>query len=178
MRFQTLDLLRAIAIIGVLLRHSRLDYFWMRAGWVGVDLFFVLSGFLVSGLLFNEFKKLQNVNVLCFLIRRGFKIYPCFYFFLALAICFNLFILEKDLHMNELLGEVFFLQNYLGAISEHTWSLAIEEQFYFFIGLSVYLAFKFKLLGNQYLFPCFLLTGLLGVFALRWIFTFYIAARQ
>ena len=56
-RNQSLDVLRCVAILLVLGRH--LDYYplWSKIGWIGVDLFFVLSGFLVSGLLFHEFKE-------------------------------------------------------------------------------------------------------------------------
>lgn len=56
MRDERLDILRAIAVILVLLRHSDLFVVWTRSGWIGVDCFFVLSGFLISGLLFNEYK--------------------------------------------------------------------------------------------------------------------------
>src|SRR5258706_12209135 len=94
-RNQALDILRGIAILIVLGRHlfflptdlpPPADLFfrtWIRCGWAGVDLFFVLSGFLVSGLLFQEFARNGNVAVSRFLIRRGFKIYPAFYVFLV-----------------------------------------------------------------------------------------------
>ena len=61
---------------------------WLRGGWIGVDIFFVLSGFLVSGLLFNEQQRTGLVRVKNFLIRRGFKIYPSFYFLILIsALC-------------------------------------------------------------------------------------------
>jgi peptidoglycan/LPS O-acetylase OafA/YrhL len=50
-------------------------------GWIGVDLFFVLSGFLISGLLFNEYKARSSISFKRFFIRRGLKIYPAFYLF-------------------------------------------------------------------------------------------------
>ena len=56
-RLRELDFLRGIAIILVLLRHQHLFEFTTKMGWIGVDLFFVLSGFLVSGLLFKEYIK-------------------------------------------------------------------------------------------------------------------------
>ena len=59
---------------------------WVNFGWVGVDLFFVLSGFLVSGLLFQEYQRHGKIRVGRFLIRRGFKIYPSFYVFIAAVI--------------------------------------------------------------------------------------------
>ena len=78
-RLRELDFLRGIAILLVLLRHNYLFDFTFKIGWIGVDLFFVLSGFLVSGLLFKEYLKFGNINPSLFLIRRGFKIYPIFY---------------------------------------------------------------------------------------------------
>src|SRR6185503_20062984 len=80
-RLRELDFLRGVAILLVLLRHVDLSSFTTNAGWIGVDLFFVLSGFLVSGLLFKEYIKFGNIRVGLFLIRRGFKIYPIYYIF-------------------------------------------------------------------------------------------------
>ena len=79
-RLQEIDFLRGLAILIVLFRHHWLTSFTFNFGWVGVDLFFVLSGFLVSGLLFSEYKKFGDLKPSRFLARRGFKIYPMFYF--------------------------------------------------------------------------------------------------
>jgi peptidoglycan/LPS O-acetylase OafA/YrhL len=76
-----IDFLRGIAILLVLLRHQYLFTFTSRMGWIGVDLFFVLSGFLVSGLLFKEYVKFGDIKPKLFLIRRGFKIYPIYFLF-------------------------------------------------------------------------------------------------
>src|SRR5438270_7344794 len=98
-RLPGLDLLRGIAVLLVLGRHmwdvppdvqhplGRVLEVWQRGGWVGVDLFFVLSGFLVSGLLFSEYKQFGTVSPGRFLLRRGLKIYPAFYVFLAGTAC-------------------------------------------------------------------------------------------
>ncbi|MBK8952142.1 MAG: acyltransferase [Chitinophagaceae bacterium] len=56
-RLKVLDFLRGIAILLVMFRHAKVSTITTRMGWIGVDLFFVLSGFLVSGLLFSEYKK-------------------------------------------------------------------------------------------------------------------------
>src|SRR5437762_8327462 len=90
MRLRQLDFLRGIAVLLVLFRHDALTEFLYKIGWVGVDLFFVLSGFLVSGLLFSEFIKYGNIKPGLFLIRRGFKIYPLFYTFLLVTVIFTL----------------------------------------------------------------------------------------
>ena len=78
-RLQEIDFLRGLAILIVLFRHHWLTSFTFNFGWAGVDLFFVLSGFLVSGLLFSEYKKFGDLKPFRFLVRRGFKIYPMFF---------------------------------------------------------------------------------------------------
>ena len=114
---------------------------WSTGGWIGVDLFFVLSGFLVSGLLFSEFNRYQKVDLKRFLIRRGFKIYPAFYALILFTI-FVKFVTDQYISKRQLLGEVFFLQNYLGGLWNHTWSLAVEEHFYIGIALLCFFATK------------------------------------
>lgn len=80
-RLREIDFLRGIAIVLVLFRHTFLFRYTITMGWIGVDLFFVLSGFLVSGLLFKEYIKYGYLRPGRFLIRRGFKIYPVYYLF-------------------------------------------------------------------------------------------------
>lgn len=74
---------------------------------MGVDLFFVLRGFLVSGLLFDELAKKGNVRPLRFLIRRGFKIYPAFWLMIALTVAFR-----TSVRPLAVVCELLFLQNY------------------------------------------------------------------
>jgi peptidoglycan/LPS O-acetylase OafA/YrhL len=62
LRNKRLDILRAIAVLLVLGRHGDGPTLWRSAGWVGVDLLFVLSGFLISGLLFSEYKKTGGID--------------------------------------------------------------------------------------------------------------------
>ena len=159
-RLPDLDFLRAVAVFLVLGRHVLLipdnlsdgvSWFlrtWNRCGWIGVDLFFTLSGFLVSGLLFREFFETQKVSSIRFLIRRGLKIYPAFYTFLLISVPFSL---ALDLYarselrafayafpyptVQRIMSESLFVQNYYGYLWGHTWSLAIEEHFY--LGLTV-----------------------------------------
>ena len=76
MRIIGLDVLRGIAILLVLFRHGDYVFFLNKGGWAGVDLFFVLSGFLVSGLLFKEYKKYKTVNFRRFMVRRSVKDNP------------------------------------------------------------------------------------------------------
>lgn len=131
-RLRELDFLRGIAIMLVLFRHQLLFGWLQNMGWIGVDLFFVLSGFLVSGLLFKEYLKYGSIKPFRFLIRRGFKIYPIYYIF-YLPYLFNLIIYTK-INFAWLFSDLFFIQNYTrgwGYAFTPSWSLAIEEHFYF-----------------------------------------------
>jgi len=137
MRNLGLDLLRFLAVFLVIFRHlpggiGRTEALAVlfRGGWIGVDLFFVLSGFLISGLLFREHQKTGKLQVAHFLIRRGFKIYPPFWILLAVTVV-ALAIRRSPTPTRGLVGEILFLENYLGGLLNHTWSLAVEEHFYF-----------------------------------------------
>jgi peptidoglycan/LPS O-acetylase OafA/YrhL len=157
-RILQLDLLRAVAILLVLGRHGVVPenhsgvfhpfaVAWARFGWTGVDLFFVLSGFLIGGLLYEELHQTAGLSLGRFLIRRGFKIWPSYYVFV-------LFLLLDSYWMDPLFpgesaslpGKVFallphmtHLQNYHGPIWLHTWSLAVEEHFYLLFPLLLFL---------------------------------------
>ena len=124
-RSQSLDVLRGIAVLLVLLCHYSP---FLSFGGFGVDLSFVLSGFLISGLLFQEFKATGTINVWRFWVRRGFKIYPPFYTFLLLTSLFLWLITGGVPH--EVVADIFFVQNYFPHLWMHGWSLAVEEHFY------------------------------------------------
>jgi len=136
-RNQSLDVLRGVAILLVLGRHGP-DYFhaWHRFGLMGVDLFFTLSGFLIAGLLFAEYKLYGRIDLKRFFIRRGFKIYPAYYVFLLLLLPFTVHRLR--------LADFVFLQSYLPHFWGHAWSLAIEEHFYLALPLLLILSLKMK----------------------------------
>ena len=137
-----LDLLRLLAVVLVLGRHmepapsewqspirSVIDW-WSTNGGVGVALFFVLSGFLVSGLLFSEYRKHGEISVKRFYVRRAWKIYPAFYFFIAFTYLFCLFALGEKPRDRPIFSEIFFLQSYQYGFWNHTWTLGVEEHFY------------------------------------------------
>ena len=146
-RLLTLDVLRALAIVLVLGHHAalrptdalRTDFrpplrffeVWQLGGWIGVDLFFVLSGFLISGLLFREHQRYGQIRFGRFVLRRGLKLYPAFYVLLATTVVVRLFLDPPPLA--PVLCELFFVQNYGPALWGHTWSLAVEEHFYLFL---------------------------------------------
>lgn len=166
MRKIVLDIVRGIAVILVILRHSSLPdtnpmkYF----GWLGVDLFFVLSGYLISNILFQEYKKTQDVRITRFLIRRSLKIFPPFYFFVGVTLLVYAIHDKLDYRVGQYLAEIFYLQSYLPEIWPHTWSLAVEEQFYLvFAGVMVLLVSKGGLKNKR---------GMIGTLIFLLILTF------
>ncbi|MCC6865629.1 MAG: acyltransferase [Ignavibacteria bacterium] len=172
MRLKHLDFLRGIAVLLVLFRHYALSIVLFNIGWIGVDLFFVLSGFLVSGLLFKEYIKYGNIKPILFLIRRGLKIYPLFYFALILSLIsisvFNYFKWDQNnIFRGGVIAEFLFLQNYFGHIWDHTWSLAVEEHFYFTLILLIFILTKTKTLQNKKLFITLCIAVSLGCLLLR-----------
>lgn len=130
-----LDVVRGIAILLAMGWHfnahetgvAPLDWLlWPgRAfGWAGVDLFFVLSGFLVGRLVMQERQRTGQFDARRFLVRRAFKLWPILYIFLALmalAVPWETFAWQIGTH----------LQNYIRTpVATHLWSLAVEEHFY------------------------------------------------
>lgn len=147
MRNKRLDILRCVAVITVILHHSGESTFFTRVGWTGVDLFFVLSGFLISGLLFSEYKRCHSISFKRFFIRRGLKIYPAFYVFLLLTGIIGELVFHSHPSSRQYLHEVFFLMNYEPGVWDHTWSLAVEEHFYIF--LPIFLFILVRLSSNR-----------------------------
>jgi peptidoglycan/LPS O-acetylase OafA/YrhL len=125
-----------VAILLVLGRH--LDYYplWSKIGWIGVDLFFVLSGFLVPGLLFHEFKEHGRINFRRLVLRRGLKIWPAFYTYILITAALVEFIQYHRagaFPWRQFITTSLFLPNYFPNDSRffaHIWSLAVEEHFY------------------------------------------------
>jgi peptidoglycan/LPS O-acetylase OafA/YrhL len=140
MRNKRLDILRCVAVLLVIAAHSGISAITSRVGWVGVDLFFVLSGFLISGLLYAEYKKRQDISFRRFFIRRGLKIYPAFYVLVAATYAAQHLLWNgAPSPLSSFVREILFVQNYNYGVWTHTWSLAVEEHFY--IGLALLLLF-------------------------------------
>jgi peptidoglycan/LPS O-acetylase OafA/YrhL len=149
-RTPTLDILRAVAVILVFSRHSGVFPVLSQIGWAGVDLFFVLSGFLVSGLLFREYQVSQRVHPGRFLMRRGFKIYPQFYVLIATTVIVDVW-LGQPVPGRQLASELVFLQSYFPGLWGHAWSLAVEEHFYLLLAAAVALLAR---RGRMQSLPC------------------------
>jgi peptidoglycan/LPS O-acetylase OafA/YrhL len=175
-RNQTLDVLRGAAILLVLGDHSPYYVTWARAGWTGVPLFFVLSGFLISGLLFGEYKEFGSINIARFFLRRGFKIWPGYYALLGATVLLYHFA-QLHLPVTNLMLAVFFLGNYFNSFHYgvvpilHIWSLAVEEHFY--LVLPVLLIILVKLV-RQRRNPFRVIPF---VFAFSLLFCFFLRAR-
>ena len=132
-----LDLLRALAIIIVVIYHAALFGFKLpgrvdRFGWIGVDLFFVLSGYLIGGQLLAPLARDQSINLGRFFARRALRIMPAY--FAVLAIYFLLPSWREYPEMSQPLWKFLLsIQNIAlhgGTAFSHAWSLAVEDQFY------------------------------------------------
>ena len=131
-----LDLLRAVAIVVVVFYHAGLFGFALpgrvhRFGWVGVDLFFVLSGYLIGGQLLAQIARAGSIQLGRFFARRALRIMPAY--FVVLAIYFALPSLREYPEISPVWKFLLSIQNIGmrgGTAFSHAWSLAIEDQFY------------------------------------------------
>ena len=112
-------------------------------GWTGVDLFFILSGYLIGRQLWKELFSTGDVQVGRFILRRGFRIWPLYFFFLLVILLFRA-------RHEFLWPDWLFLSNYLGGALPGGWSLSTEEQFYISVPLLLAL-FKRRLSGGQWM---------------------------
>lgn len=167
LRVTSLDVLRSLAIILVIIFHysvfvSHKDNFGFisNIGWIGVDLFFVLSGYLISNQIFKELQ-LEMFSLTKFYIKRIFKTLPNYYFVLALYFIIPSFA-EKPIAL-PFWEYIIFIQNFNLPVSgfSQSWSLCVEEQFYLlfpFLALWLYRGNKNRLMA------ILLLTMLCGLF--------------
>ncbi len=162
--FPVLDGLRGIAILTVMCYH--LEYLvpsihmFSKGGFLGVDLFFVLSGFLITSILIREHDLTGKISLLAFYIRRTLRLVPALWFFLAL-LYFAGNLLLSPVQADVIYGQgnfiyaIFYVMNWqsaTGAIAgnlNHIWSLAIEEQFYIIWSLLLFTAFVRSLSRKQ-----------------------------
>jgi peptidoglycan/LPS O-acetylase OafA/YrhL len=131
-----IDGLRAVAILLVLAAHASPRW---AGGIIGVDIFFVISGYLITSILLNEFIRTGGISVQAFYLRRVLRIFPAFLFLLLcyLALIFTVVDPARRAdHLQAILYSATYVMNWtrtfdLGSgIIGHTWSLAVEEQFY------------------------------------------------
>jgi peptidoglycan/LPS O-acetylase OafA/YrhL len=150
-----LDFLRGVAILAVMAYHFHtvpvqnpvahgFESVAKRAGWIGVDLFFVLSGFLVGGLLVQELLKTDGLRIGRFLLRRMMKIWPAYYIYLLFQIALRRHPLGTFVWQN-----ILNVQNYAGTSLDHTWSLAVEEHFYLLLPPFLLLLYRTRWLRER-----------------------------
>src|ERR1700722_6042651 len=141
-----LDGLRALAVAGVFLYHANVS--WMPGGFLGVDLFFVLSGYLITSLLLHEFSARGAINLVAFWGRRARRLFPAVAVVILFALLATLTIARNDLARTraDAISALVYLTNWHEIIASHSyfnqfgrpsllqhlWSLAVEEQFYLF----------------------------------------------
>src|SRR5210317_1184710 len=153
---QDINGLRAIAVLAVVFYHAELELF--KGGWLGVDIFFVISGYLISNIIISELNE-GTFSFKNFYLRRVRRIFPALFSTLLLTIPFAyLFLAPKAMeeYIDSLIASVFFYANYHFMnldfyVAEstklmpllHMWSLAIEEQYYLLFPLFAYIVYKF-----------------------------------
>lgn len=150
-----LDLLRAAAILSVIFAHGFVVLYphfgnvlgvFGHGGFYGVELFFVLSGFLIGQILIRQGLALgQAGNVAAFYIRRWFRTLPLFFLFLAVNVWIELQFRQHRVGFSEVLSHGFFLRNLTGfhmSFFPESWSLAIEEWFYLLFPAALWLGLK------------------------------------
>ncbi len=139
-----LDGLRALAVIAVLLYHADLP--WIPGGFLGVEIFFVISGYLITSLLLSEWRQRGRIDLKTFWLRRARRLFPALYVLLVVTLAFAVVFLPGE--VARLRGDVlaafgyvtnwyliFGHQSYFESVGrpsllQHLWSLAVEEQFY------------------------------------------------
>src|SRR5215208_5287964 len=151
-----LDGLRALAVIAVLLYHAGIS--WLPGGFLGVEVFFVLSGYLITALLLAEWRTKGSVDVKAFWMRRARRLLPALYLLIVATLAYAVVFLPGEVAglRNDALAAFGYVTNWylvLGheyyfeavgrtSLLKNLWSLAVEEQFYlvwpvlFWVGIS------------------------------------------
>ena len=134
-------------------------------------MFFVLSGYLISNILFREYKRDKKIRVKRFLIRRAFKIIPPFYFFMIASISVDFLSGKVDYGFPQLAAELFYVQSYFPRIWLHTWTLAVEEQFYLLFSISLFYLIRGRILEKRNV----IIGGLILLLMLSFVMRFYVS---
>tara|TARA_B100000989_G_scaffold164702_1_gene123131 strand:- start:212 stop:2215 length:2004 start_codon:yes stop_codon:yes gene_type:complete len=171
--------LRAIAVLSVILFHAEIaidDYLIFDGGFVGVDIFFVISGYLITLLLLKELSSNSKISFLKFYERRARRIFPMLFFIIIISTAIGYFILSSHEFKNlsfSAITSLFFSSNFFFYFSDlaynsqssllqpllHTWSLSIEEQFYLLFPVFLIIFYKFFKFN---IFPIFIIGLLLS----------------
>jgi len=167
--------LRAIAVLGVVLFHYKPD--WLPGGFAGVDVFFVISGFLMTGIIIEKLLK-NNFSFFDFYLKRALRIIPALSLLCISLIVIGFFVLDPASYQvlaKDAISTVLFISNYIYFFNSgyfdqssqerfllHSWSLSVEWQFYLL--LPPLMVFLYKKIRNDlfvYLFSFLVVTLLL-----------------
>jgi len=175
-----LDGLRALAVAAVFLYHSRID--WLPGGFLGVDLFFVLSGYLITSLLLVEWEARNRIDLRRFWLRRARRLLPALVVVVLGSLALAAIFARQDLAhtRSDAVSSLLYYTNWheiaanhsyfnvMGppSLLQHLWSLAVEEQFY--IVWPLLLVPCLVLLGRKRM-PMIVIAGLAASVALMWI---------
>jgi peptidoglycan/LPS O-acetylase OafA/YrhL len=167
-----LDGLRAVSVLAILAFHLRPD--WLPGGFLGVDIFFIISGFLITSLLLDEVQNHGRIDFLRFYRRRFKRLFPSFILVILLTVisAYILFDQQKFISVAKTaLFSIFGISNLyfyktasyfdLSSIEKpllHIWSLSVEEQFYFIWPLILFVTYRFFLRNSK---KYYLLMGIL-----------------
>ncbi|HKU56723.1 MAG TPA: acyltransferase family protein [Gaiellaceae bacterium] len=175
-----LDGLRAIAVAAVFLYHSRID--WLPGGFLGVDLFFVLSGYLITSLLLVEWDAGTRIDLRRFWLRRARRLLPALVVVVLAALALAAIFARSDLARTRgdavssllyytnwhliIANHSYFVRMGNPSLLQHLWSLAVEEQFY--VIWPLLLVPGLVLIGRRRL-PFVVAAGIAGSTALMWV---------
>jgi peptidoglycan/LPS O-acetylase OafA/YrhL len=138
-----LDGMRALAVVAVMIYHA--DNEWLHGGFLGVEVFFVISGYLITLLLMAEREQTGRVDLLAFWARRARRLLPALFTMLFLVLSYTMLARADELGKlrGDLIGSLLYVSNWYQiwvgqgytAVNDfvplrHLWSLAVEEQFY------------------------------------------------
>ncbi|MFI5142268.1 MAG: acyltransferase family protein, partial [Bacteroidia bacterium] len=145
-----LDIVRSLAIVLVMLAHSGFpNYFGIKFGELGVEIFFVLSGFLIGRILIQDFSLPSNTKtIIRFWSRRWFRTLPMYY----LVIIFTFVVIDHSLGWKVLVYFFFLQNNFVGiSLMPISWSLVIEEWFYITVPILFFIFFRKGIQYNRLL---------------------------
>ena len=171
-----IDTLRAISVIGVIIYHAKINilgYWIFPGGYYGVDIFFLISGYLITSVIHRELEKTGKFSFTDFYIKRARRILPALLFVVLACIPFAWIYLMPTSFIDfskSILSSLIFVSNFYfyftgleygaenGLLKPllHTWSLSVEEQFYILFPILFFLIFKFF---KKKLFKIILLTA-------------------